>query len=299
MGLLALFVAGFIGGQSTLLLKIGIKDFPPLLFTCLRFIIATTVLLPFFILQKEKLKRPDIKQLSLQSIFFAGNVGIFSIASQHTGAIMSQILYTIVPLVVSVLSYFILNEKFTRHKIIGLIIAMGGIIFLIQQSASKMDILSLGTPLGNFLTLLAVLSWAVYMVLSKKLTRVYSPVTTSFVSYAITAFILLILVPIEQSVRPLILSHVTPLGVLSLFTIGIISSALMFFLIQFAIKRTSAFTASFFQYLGPLSAAITAIPFLGEKLTGGLIISGVLVIFGVFYATTYPYAKRGIRYMLK
>lgn len=292
LGIVALFAAGFIGGQSALLLKFGTKDFPPLLFTFFRFMIATLVLLPFFVIHKEKLKRQDLKQLFLPSIFFTGNVGVFSIAVQYTSAIMSQILYTTVPLIVAVLSYFILKEKFTKNKIIGLFIAILGIAFLLKESASKMDILSFGTPLGNFLTLTAVFSWSIYMVLSKRLTKVYSPVTTSFVSYVATAFILLILVPMEQSIRPFVLSHVTQLGVLSLLGIGIISSGLMFFLIQFSIQKTSAFTASFYQYLGPLSAAITAIPFLGERLTGGLIISGILIIFGVFYATAYPLLRR-------
>src|SRR5581483_1412911 len=291
-GILALLVAGVIGGQTPLFLKFGLKDFPPLLFTCLRFLIATIVLLPIFLSRKEKLKKPDVKQLSFYSLFFAGNAAIFSIAVQYTTVIMSQILYTTVPLVVAVLSYFILGEKFTKYKIIGLIIAICGIGILIQNSASKNEVLSFGTPIGNILTLTAVLSWSAYMVLSKKLTKKYTPVTTSFVSYVITFLVLLFFIPFEQRVRPFTISQVTLSGILALLAVGIISSALGFFLIQFTIKKTSAFTASFFQYLGPLSGALTAIPFLGEKLTGGLLISGGLVVIGVFFATTYGYIKK-------
>ncbi len=290
-GLIALLVAGFIGGQTPLFLKVAVREFPPLLVTFLRFLIATVVILPFFIRQKEKLSRADIKQLSLQSLFFAGNVGIFSIAVQYTSVIMSQILYTLVPLIVAIMSYLMLNEKFTKNKIIGLLFAMIGVGFLIEQSASKMDILSFGTPLGNILSLLAIFSWATYMVLSKNLTKKYSTITTSFMSYVVAAFILLFCVPFEQLVRPFLPSHVTFLGIGSVLTMGIVSSALMFFLLQVVIKKTSPFIASLFQYLGPLSAAITAIPFLGEKLTTPLIFGSILILVGVFYATTYPYIK--------
>lgn len=290
-GLVALLFAGFIGGQTPLLLKFGLRDFPPLLFTFLRFVIAMIVLLPFFLLREEKLSSVDIKRLGFQSIFFAGNVAIFSIAIQYTSAIMSQILYTTVPLVVGALSYFMLKEKLTKHKIIGLIIAVAGVGFLLEQSTSKMDVLSFGTPLGNFLTLLAVFSWSIYMVLSKNLTKKYSPITTSFISYIVTAFLLLLFVPIEESIRPFHPSHISLLGSGSLLAVGVISSALMFFLIQFTILKTSPFVASFFQYLGPLSSAITAIPFLGEKPTKSLVISGILIIIGVFIATSYPQIK--------
>jgi drug/metabolite transporter (DMT)-like permease len=60
----------------------------------------------------------------------------------------------------------------------------------------------------------------------------------------------------------------------------------MLFLTQYGIKHTNAFLGSVFLYLGPLFAAVTAIPLLGEQVTTNLIIGGVLILGGVFYATT-------------
>lgn len=292
LGITALLVAGFIGGQSPFLLKIALKEFPPLLITILRFIIASVILFPFFIKYSRELNKSDIRKLAGGSIFFAGNVGIFGIAIQYTGAIVSNVLYTMAPIIVGILSFYLLSERFTKYKIIGAILAFLGMAILIVQSITNSNILSLGTPLGNILTLGAVFSHSFYFVISKRLTKTYSPVVTSFISYVVTVLILIPFVLFEQLVRPFNPAGVTAVGLGSIIVMGIVSSALMFFLIQVGIQKTSAFTASFYQYLGPLSAAITAIPLLGERLTGSLVIAGGLIIIGVFYATTYAQLKK-------
>ncbi|MEK7451150.1 MAG: DMT family transporter [Patescibacteria group bacterium] len=300
IGLIALFIANFIGGAlSPLFVKLGIREFPPITFTALRFIIATLVFLPFFIKKRERLSLKDNISLSKNSIFFSINVALYAIGLQYTTVIMSQIFYTLVPIIVGILSYFILKEKFTKNKIIGSLLAFVGIIFLLVESIQKQQSLTFGTPLGNFIIFLAVTSWSFYIVLSKRLTGIYSPITTSFYSFILTMIILGLIAPIELLMRPFNINSVTSSGIFSLLGVGIISSAVSFSLIQFGIKRTTAFSASIFQYLAPLFASITAIPILGEKPTLPLMLGGALIIFGVFYATTYQYVKRGIRYMVK
>lgn len=299
IGLFVLLIAGSIGGTTPVVLKIGLNEFPPLILTTLRFLLATIVFLPFYFRQKPRLFRSDITTLSTQSIFFALNVGFFSIAIQFTTAIMSQILYTLVPIIVMILSYYMLKEKLTTNKIVGLAIAILGVAFLMYQSAVKEETLTFGTPFGNTLTLCGVFSWALYLVFSKKLTNRYSPTTTSFASYVVTTLLLLFLVPIEYTIRPLAIEKITITGIESIFWLAIISSALMFFLIQFAVQKTTAFTASFFQYLGPFSGALVAIPILGEKPTWTLVMGGLFIITGVFYATSYEHARKYLRSVLQ
>ncbi|MBI4079099.1 MAG: DMT family transporter [Candidatus Levybacteria bacterium] len=293
LGLLALLLAGFIGGQSPLFLKLAQREMPPLFITEIRFLIALVVLVPFFLSQKKQsISRQGVKELVVQSIFFSANVIIFSIAIQYTTAIMSQIIYSFTPIFVLLLSYYFLKEKITFEKVIGTTIAFIGIFFLFEQSVQNADLTTFGTPLGNILTLTATIAWSIYMVISKKVTNVYSPTTTSFFNFAMTAVILIFFLPIEYNINPVALENVSIIGATSVFVLGAISSALMFFLIQFGIKRTTAFTAAFYQYVGPFAGAATAIPILGEKPTTNLIIGGILVLFGVFFATTYQYVKK-------
>lgn len=301
IGLGALFIANFISGSlNSVLVKLGVREIPPITFTMLRFLIASITILPFYL--KQPSKRPLRKHVWIilaQSAFFAANVGIFSVAIQFTSAVMSQVIYVFVPIVVGVISYFVFKEKFTKNKIVGSIMAFLGVLFLIEQSILKADILSLGTLHGNLLILLGVFVFSGYLLLSQKLSKLYSPITISFFTFLITFILLMLIVPFELVNTPLQMNRITIVGIGSLFGLAIFSSAIMYFLIQVGIKYSGAFTASLFQYMAPFFTAISATIVLGEKVTLPIIAGGFLIMFGVFYATAYSRVKRSIVNMLK
>lgn len=293
-GLIALLFASFIGGTvSPILVKLGTREIPPLTFSALRFALAIIIFLPIYLNQKNFfLKRKDIISLSLASIPFTLNIAFFSIGIQFTTAIMSQIFYASGSLIVMILAFYFLKERFTLLKIVGLLLALFGTAFLIQKSALTGETSTFGTPLGNILVLCAVFSYASYLVISQKMTKIYSPQTTSFFGFLTTAALLTIASPFELSIRPFTIENITGTSILTLVGLALFSSALYFFLVQFGIKRTSAFAASLFHYTAPFFAAITAIPIFGEQPTPELFIGGLFIIIGVFLATTYEQLKR-------
>ncbi|QQG40998.1 MAG: DMT family transporter [Candidatus Levyibacteriota bacterium] len=299
IGFFGILVIGILGGSTPILVKLGLTEFPPLLLTTLRFIIATIIFLPFFLQEKRHLTRHDIWILFTRSLFFAGNAGIFSIAIQYTTAIISQVLYSFVPGIVLVMSFLFLRENMTKQRIIGLFIAVIGVGILIQQSIIKTEVLTFGTLIGNMLTLLAALSWSAYTVVSKRLTDVYSPVVTTFASFVTIIIILVPLLPIEYILQPVQLENVDLSGVGSVMYLGIFSSAFMFFLTQLLIQKTSSFVTSLSQYLAPFAGAMIAIPILGEKLTPLFFLAGVCVVVGVFYATSYEGVRKHIKSVLQ
>ncbi|MBI2431149.1 MAG: EamA family transporter, partial [Candidatus Levybacteria bacterium] len=290
---------GMLGGFTPVMIKFGVREFPPLLLTTLRFLVASIVFYPFFFRYQRNLARHDIWFLFTRSLFFAGNVGFFSVAIQYTTTIVSQLLYTLVPVIVLLMSRFLFKETMTMQKIAGLIIASFGVGLILKESIVKTEILAFGTPLGNLLTLIAVFSWAFYVLVSKDLTKKYSPVVTSFSSFVTTVVVLLFLLPFEGSVRSFQIYDVTTTGILSIFGLGIFSSALMFFLIQFVIKKTSPFTASLHQYIGPFSSGVISVPILGEKPTPILFVSGLCIIFGVLLATAYEHLRKQFKSVLQ
>lgn len=301
IGFFALLVASIIGGSfGPFFIKLGIREFPPFTFTAIRFIIASFVFLPFYLKNKEKiLTYGDYKELFLKSLFFVGNAGFFSLGISHTTLIMSQILFTLTPIIVLICSYFLLEETITKERIIGLVLAFFGVGFLIHQSFVRGDTNSIGTLSGNIFVFLAVVSFALYFIFSKSLQKKYKTTTISFFNLFVAMIVFTFLTPFELMVQPLIFSKITFVGIGSVFGAAIILSALMFFLVQFGIKRTGPVTASLFQYLAPFFASLIAIPILNERPTITLVIGGMLIIVGVFYATTYYPLKKHIQSVLQ
>ncbi len=291
-GIFALIFANFLGGAfSPLFVRIGTSEIPPITFTALRFLVATLVFFPIFLSQRKKFHSEDFPKIIFNSIFFMLNATLFAIGLRFTTIITSQILYTLVPLFVGLFSFFLFKEKIGQNKIIGAAIALSGTAFLIWESFSKVQSISLGTPLGNVIILCAVISWSFYFSFSKKLTDRNGPVVTTFFSFLITLLIVGIISPFEFSSTSINLNHLRPEVIGSIFGVGIISSGALVFLYQYGISKTSSFVASIFTYFVPVFSSLTAIPLAHEKISGQLIIGGLLITIGVFYATSYSVIK--------
>lgn len=293
IGLFSIFLSAAVGGAiNSVAVKIGGKEFTPLLFTTFRFILSTVILLPAFFLQKgEKLYKGDRKVLLLMSVLFGGNIILFSIGVLFTSAIMAQLLYIITPVLVVVFAHFLIGEKYTKEKGIGLVIALIGVGLLIYQSISKQSLVTFGTPLGNILILFGVILTALYIVLSKRLSHSYSATTITFMNFLVTTIMVLILLPIQYLFAPFHELHINIAGLVSVGAI-VFSSIVAYVLMYFSIKRTNAFIGSLNLYISPFFTALTAVFLIGEKLTWTLVLSGLFIGLGVFYSTTYPLLKK-------
>lgn len=292
-GLIALFFANFIGGAlSPLFVKLGTQEFPVAFFTSIRFLIATIIFLPFFLKSGQRLNKKSLRTISAYSLFFAINAILYGIGLQFTTALVSQVLYSTVPIFTGIFSYLIIKEKLGVSKIIGATIALIGVSILMYQSIQKADVVSFGTPQGNLIIVVAIISWSLYLVFSKRLTSTHSPTATSFVSYVVTFIVATLMIPFEFMIKPFDPSSVTIIGISSLLGVGIFSSALSFYLIQYGVKKTTPFTASLFFYLAPLFGSLTALPILHEKITPQLVLGGTLILIGVFLASTYEFLMK-------
>jgi len=76
-----------------------------------------------------------------------------------------------------------------------------------------------------------------------------------------------------------------------------IGSVAQYVALQVGVKRTNAFIASLFQYVAPFIATSAAIPLLGEKVTWELVVGGILILLGVFIATTFGQVKEYIKHI--
>lgn len=294
IGLLALLLYVILGALIPTVVKLTLREIPPFTLTFLRFLIATLVIFPFYWKQRpQKITRDQIIKLFLVgALGSVVNTAIFAYAIQFTSVIVSQILYSTVPIIVAISGFFLIKEKISKSQLTGTIIGFIGVLFLIYQSIISQDILTLGTPFGNLLMLIGVLGWSFYTIFSRDLSKKFSPMTLSFATFISGVIILAIASPVEMLVKGFSLSMITGRAFLELIFLGVVSSVIVYSLYQFGIKRTSAFIASLSFYLSPVFVVIPAAIFLQERLTPFLITGAILILSGVFLATTYEQLKK-------
>jgi drug/metabolite transporter (DMT)-like permease len=147
--------------------KIGLIDSPPLLFLTLRFLVAGALMLAW------AHWRGTLRKLTLQELCVLSALGLLNHAlylglswtgmgSLSSG--LSTILISANPIVVAVLSSFLLREPLTRQKVLGLALGFLGVAFIVRNRIGS----STDTLEGFLLVLAALLTLAFGTVLYKK-----------------------------------------------------------------------------------------------------------------------------------
>jgi O-acetylserine/cysteine efflux transporter len=163
--LLALTVV-FIWGTNFVVIKIGLGDFPPLLFATLRFAFAALPWI-FFI------RRPAVawRYLIAFGLFLGvGQFGLLFIAMRAdiTPGLASLVMQVQVFFTVG-LSLWLLGEAIHARNLVGLALAVGGLAII----GTNVDAVT--TPRGLVLVLLAALCWAGANITVKYAARAHGP----------------------------------------------------------------------------------------------------------------------------
>lgn len=278
---LSVLLGALLGGATSTVSKIGIQEFPPLTFAFLRFLIASICILPFF-LKTKRISRNELIRTIFFSLFASINIILFILGLTLTTATISQFLYAAVPLITGLIIYFAFHEMVSLKRFSGIIVGFVGISFVIFLSLFEKGVPFSGNTFGNLLIFTGVISHSIYMAYSKKLLNKATPFVITSIFIFITTIILLpfflsdFIVHKEWWIR----IHLT--SYYSLFYIAIFSTIGTYLFNQYAIKHGGSIYASMFFYLVPILSFITAFFLLGEQLTQGLMIGGIITFLGTY-----------------
>ena len=275
-----IFAAAILGGGAGIFAKIALREIPPFSFTFLRFFISLIFLLPFSWKYLPKFNRSNYK-IILLSLLASANVGLFAFGIKYTTADISQMIYTAVPIIAAVLSFYLLKERFKLQKTMGIVIGFIGTAFIIiLPLVSKNNHLS-GTIYGNLTIVVAAISISLYWVLSKKFQSQYSALEINNYFIFTTTLIMLILSMFDLSKNPAWWHAVSLNAYLALSFVAIFSTALYYFISQILVKKTSPVTAAMILYIQPFATFIWAYFLLSETLSLLFVIGAGLSLLGV------------------
>jgi drug/metabolite transporter (DMT)-like permease len=174
---LALFLVNTFYGANHVIAK-GIMPniLSPNVFIFLRVAGATSLfwLIHLFRKNREKIARKDLPRLGACGLFgVAINQLFFFHGLNLSSAINAGIIMTLNPIMVVILSYFILKEAITTYRVVGIMLGATGAILLTISSSSRSSELAL----GDFFLLINAASYAIYLVIAKPLMMKYKPLT--------------------------------------------------------------------------------------------------------------------------
>jgi drug/metabolite transporter (DMT)-like permease len=274
-GALCLFAAAAIWGGMYVVSKAVLAYIPPLTLLALRLAIGGLVLLAVIrALGMSWPGRADRGEMAL-----LGFVGFgVSLAAQFIGTHLSTaahgaVLTSVTPAFILVFAAVWLGERLTARTAAAVAVATAGALLVIEQPGGFA--LEARTFWGDILLLAAGVSWALYTVLSRRAAHRHPPAVTTA---AATLWGLLFLLPwLPLELRDWTWAPLPAAVWWGVLYLGVVSTALAFWLWNTGFTLMQAGTASLFFFAQPLVGAVLGWLLLGERL-GSRFLAGSLIL---------------------
>ena len=268
----SIFIALLFLATNSILCKMAIstQNIDAFSFTFLRIFSGTVLLLCIYFYKNKNLKLSFKKNwISSFLLFLYAICFSYSYINMFAG-IGTLILFAVVQISMILIALFY-KEKLTINKILGIIVAFGGLAFLLYP---KEDFSI--SFFHTFLMVISGIAWAVYSVIGKSSTNALLNTTDNFFKATIFAIIFMLFF-INEFKFDLYTSF---LAILS----GSITSGLGYLIWYEVLPKIQITTASVLQLIVPILAIFLSVIILDEKFSLELAISTFIILFGIFLA---------------
>ncbi|MBY0541488.1 MAG: DMT family transporter [Campylobacterales bacterium] len=267
-----IFIALLFLATNSILCKMAIstQNIDAFSFTFLRILSGSVLLLSVYFFKNKNLKFSFKKNwLSSFMLFLYAICFSYSYINMFA-SIGTLILFAVVQISMILIALFY-KEKLTINKFLGVLVAFGGLAFLLYP---KEDFsISL---FHTFLMVISGIAWAVYSVIGKSSTNALLNTTDNFFKATIFAIIFMLFF-INEFKFDLYTSF---LAILS----GSVTSGLGYLIWYEVLPKIQITTASILQLIVPILAIFLSVIILDEKFSFELGISTFIILFGIFLA---------------
>jgi drug/metabolite transporter (DMT)-like permease len=275
VGIMVLWAANFV------VVKTSIPVLTPVGYAFIRFALAGVVLLAICRWREGSVTVPRRDILPLAGIGFLGfglYQALWSSALATTSVGNSALLIGSTPVFTALVAAALGVDRLTWIKATGAGVAFVGVGVIAAGDGLRLD----GAAIGDLMTLVAAISWAIYVSLGAGILRRFTPLratawTVTFGAIFLAPFGLVQLSGVD-------FSTVGPSQILALAYSGVLSSALGNVTVFWGISLLGPTRITNLQFLPPALAIIFAAVFLGDPILATQVIGGLIIVAGVLLA---------------
>jgi len=258
--------------------KIALREFPPLLLTGVRTTIAGGIMLLIRGVRPYRLPK-DYVRLAILGLFgVALNQLCFVVGLGSTTVAHASIIVSLGPILVLLIAAAMKQEKLTNRKLAGMAIAMAGVALLngVQDKSGAHG----PTWFGDLFVFFSTLSFALFTVFGKPVTRRYSSTTVNTFAYVGGAIALSPITIWQASAHSL--SRISATAWICAVYMALFPSVVAYLIYYYALTYIAPSRLAAFSYLQPVFAMLLALFLLGESLTVPVVTAGGVILTGVY-----------------
>lgn len=275
-----LLLAVVIWGWTFVATKVVVAEIGPVEVFALRLAIGLPFLGAVLLAKRVPLSftRVDARPLLVGGGIFTLHFLVQITGLELTTATNTAWIITITPLILALLSVFLLGERIGARGVAGIAIATTGILLLVSRG--RLADLSWLRSTGDWLALASAHTWAFYTVATRDLVRRRHPLAATF---AILATALVMTAPLFVAVGDLeAVRSLSPGAVAAILYLAIPGMALGHWFWQEGVAALGGARSGLYLYLEPLSTVALAVPLLGEPFGPFVALGGAMVLVGVW-----------------
>lgn len=249
-----------------------------------RAIVGSIFLIIFSIISKENLSKEKIKSnflvLICCGICLAFNWIFLFQAYRYTTISTATICYYLAPIIVVLLSPFLLKEKLNSVKVSCIVAAMIGMLCIVGIDKSSMGE---NNMVGILYGLSAACFYASVVILNKFLKDI-SGRDSAIVQLSVAAIFLLPYVIFTEKIS---LVGVPIQSIIILLVVGVVHTGIAYLLYFTVIQKIESQTVAIYSYVDPISAIIMSAIILSESMSLIQVIGGILILGSTFISEVY------------
>jgi drug/metabolite transporter (DMT)-like permease len=262
-------------------LRIGVTQFPPFLFSIIRFLTAGPILILLVLLSGRK-QWPDKKVLFNQAVsgLFMVTLGISIVgwAEMYISSGVAAIICSMMPIWTVLINVFVTKDEQPNWLIIlGLVTGLTGIILIFGEHLSEFS--NSNYTAGIVLTFIANLSWAIGSIWIKKKNTNSNPFLNAGLQMLFGG---IFLIPFTLLLDDYSRINWNSSVVYSLAYMSLVGSVAAYACYSYAIKKLPMTLVSLYAYINPIVAVLLGWLVLDEKLNGRIALAILVTIAGIY-----------------
>lgn len=233
---------------------------------------------------KEPVQRKDLLIIMLGGLLgFVVSQTLTAWALVYTTPVYFSLIATLTPVATMLMAAVFLKETLNGKKTIGVLIGIAGALLMVfmgwQSGSGTNDVL------GIFLTILSLLTWVIYLLITRNVSQKYSAVTQMKWIFLISTLAVLPFAAPEWGQQKLFSAAWAWTGVAEMAFIVLFATVMGYFAIPFAMRYLPATTVSIYTNLQPVVASLVAIYIGQDVLTWDKPVAGILVLLSAYIIT--------------
>lgn len=280
--IISMIIVGLVWGTTFLGISVAVETIPPWYSTTIRNFIAASIIFVILLFQKEfkwigwaSLRQQLI--LSVLMLVFAN--GFTTIAEQTLPSGLTSIISAVNPVIIFLLSIGFQLQKPTLKGILGVLLGFSGVLFIFKDGLG--DILNPNYKTGVVFLSIAILSWGLGTIYSKKLSNQPNNLTLNlFYQFILASLIQVVLSVVLHSDSEIETWSAKSIG--AIVYLAVFGSVIAMFCYQYALQKVTPIQVSILTYVNTIIAVFLGWYLNNEVVTKDFIIAVVLIIIGVF-----------------